>query len=131
MQLDESQRAAIEGLLDGNNRIVIMTGGPGTGKTTVLKTVLGQMKGRIKLCAPTGKAAKRVTEVTGRAASTIHSLIYARDVEGNDSGISADIVVVDESSMIDVRLLASLLRKMPEHARLILVGDAMQLPPVG
>lgn len=131
MQLDESQQAAVDGLLNPENRLVIMTGYPGSGKTTVLKTALGQMRGRIKLCAPTGKAAKRATEVTGREATTIHRLIFARDVEVDGAQIDADIVVVDESSMIDVRLLAALIRKMPERARLVLVGDAMQLPPVG
>lgn len=132
MQLDESQKQAVEGLLNPNNRVVVMTGGPGTGKTTTLRAALDALPGRVKLCSPTGKAAKRMVEVTGREASTIHRLIrWGGDDTAPQATIDADVVVVDEASMIDTLLLAALIRAMPAHARLILVGDALQLPPVG
>ena len=129
--LDESQQAAVEGLLDPDTKLCIMTGGPGTGKTTTLRTVLGQLPGRVRLCAPTGKAAKRMREATGRDASTIHKLIFAPGVDDADVYLPADVIVIDEASMVDTCLLAGLVRKLSPRCRLILVGDAMQLPPVG
>ncbi|MBR5023135.1 MAG: ATP-dependent RecD-like DNA helicase [Oscillospiraceae bacterium] len=130
------QEAATSGLL-------LITGGPGTGKTTVLNGILSlyeQMGLRTSLCAPTGRAAKRLTEVTGREASTIHRLLgagidphtgklfFAKD---ESDPLRADAVIVDEMSMVDVQLLGSLLQAVPQTARLILVGDPDQLPPVG
>ena len=130
------RRAATSGLL-------LVTGGPGTGKTTILNGILellGQMQLRCVLAAPTGRAAKRLTEVTGEDASTIHRLLEAGIdpetgkmcfVRDEDNPLKADVVIVDEMSMVDVQLLHSLLKAIPSNKRLILVGDPDQLPPVG
>lgn len=130
------RQAATSGLL-------MITGGPGTGKTTVLRGILnllGNMQLSYLVAAPTGRAAKRLSEVTGEDASTIHRLleagidpatgkmVFAKD---EDSPLKCDVVVVDEMSMVDVLLLSSLLRAIPKGKRLILVGDPDQLPPVG
>ena len=123
--------------------VLLITGGPGTGKTTILNGILellGQMQLKTLLAAPTGRAAKRLTEVTGEEASTIHRLLEASIdphtgkmffVRDEDNPLKADAVIVDEMSMVDVELLASLLRAIPAGKRLILVGDPDQLPPVG
>ena len=123
--------------------LLLITGGPGTGKTTILNgilSLLGQMQLKCLLAAPTGRAAKRLTEVTGEDASTIHRLlettidpntgkmIFVRD---EDNPLKADAVIVDEMSMVDIELLYALLQAVPKGKRLILVGDADQLPPVG
>ena len=122
---------------------LLLTGGPGTGKTTILRAVLSvyqQMGLRCVLAAPTGRAAKRLTEVTLEDASTIHRLLEASIdpasgemcfLRNESNPLKADAVIVDEMSMVDVQLLHSLLQAVPQRARLILVGDPDQLPPVG
>ena len=137
----EQQEQAIRA--GASSGVLLITGGPGTGKTTILKgllSLLGQMGLDYVMAAPTGRAAKRLTEVTGEEASTIHRLlectidpatgdmVFLRD-EANP--LKADVVIVDEMSMVDVLLLDSLLRAVPQGKRLIFVGDPDQLPPVG
>ena len=137
----ERQAYAVRAALESG--MLLLTGGPGTGKTTILRGVLSayqQMGLKCLLAAPTGRAAKRLAEVTGEDASTIHRLleagidqttgqmVFLRD---ENNPLKADAVIVDEMSMVDVLLLDSLLRAVPERTRLIFVGDPDQLPPVG
>jgi exodeoxyribonuclease V alpha subunit len=135
--LDESQQAAVR--LMTTESVAIVTGGPGTGKTTCLRhalDVLDAKRWTYALAAPTGKAAKRMHETTGRRAQTIHRLLAYRPGVGftinAHNPIDADIVIVDESSMIDIELGAALLEAInPGRTHLILIGDSDQLPPVG
>jgi exodeoxyribonuclease V alpha subunit len=133
--LDPEQREAVGAAL--RHKALILTGGPGTGKTTIIRFILGLAAGaeqQIALAAPTGKAAKRMAEATGHPASTIHRLLEAgRDgfARGAEHPIEADLVIIDESSMIDTLLMEALLEAIPPAARLVLVGDVDQLPSVG
>ena len=135
-ELAPSQRAALGMAL--TSRFLIVTGGPGVGKTTLVNAILKILRAkkvRCLLCAPTGRAAKRLSESTGLPAQTIHRLLEAKGQGGferNDRNpLECDLLVVDEGSMIDVPLMSYLLRALPEAAALILVGDVDQLPSVG
>ncbi|MBN2363175.1 ATP-dependent RecD-like DNA helicase [candidate division WOR-3 bacterium] len=116
--------------------VSVITGGPGTGKTTLIRKIAESFKGNIELCAPTGRAAKRLEEVTKIKARTIHRLLNYNPVTGmfkynSNSRIDDTFIIVDESSMIDIYLAASLLQAAGRNTRFIFVGDADQLPPVG
>lgn len=136
---DDMQKSALTACM--NERVFILTGGPGTGKTTTLKALIMLMKQRhmkIKLAAPTGRAAKRMSDLTGASAQTIHRLLEVDFAAGGNSfkrneenPLDCDAVIVDEMSMVDAMLFASLLRAMKSRTRLIMVGDTDQLPSVG
>ena len=135
------QRSTLELAL--KNQIVVITGGPGTGKTTSIRAILAmfeQLGLKTLLTAPTGRAAKRMTELTGQEASTVHRLLGARFDEDSDhvvftkdesDRLDCDAVILDECSMVDICLMDALLKALPPDARLVMVGDADQLPPVG
>ncbi|HOJ31941.1 MAG TPA: ATP-dependent RecD-like DNA helicase [Candidatus Hydrogenedentes bacterium] len=137
LQLSEEQRQAIRTAVAA--KTLVITGGPGTGKTTIIRSLLDifEQKGlSIALAAPTGRAAKRITAATGREAKTIHRLLEFSPQTGkftrNDTNpLRIDMLVVDECSMVDVLLMYSLLKAVPPCARLVLVGDVDQLPSVG
>src|SRR5690606_37563835 len=136
IELGESQREAVRRAL--RHRVLIITGGPGVGKTTLLNTVLTILRAKkVKclLCAPTGRAAKRLAESTGMEAVTIHRLLEVQPGRGftRDAArpLEADLLVVEETSMVDVPLMSALLRAHPPNASLLMVGDVDQLPPVG
>ncbi len=136
MQYDEVQLQAIRTAVD--SKVLVLTGGPGTGKTTTtlgIITAFREAGARILLAAPTGRAAKRLSEATGLEAKTIHRLLEMKPPEGfqknEDAPLEGDILIVDECSMIDIMLAYSLLRAVPDTMRLIFVGDTDQLPSVG
>lgn len=135
------QRQTLQYALE--NQIVVITGGPGTGKTTTIRAILALFEKlglKTLLAAPTGRAAKRMTELTGCEAATIHRLLGARFAEDEESVVfgknagdllECEAVILDECSMVDISLMSALLEAMPADARLVLVGDADQLPSVG
>jgi exodeoxyribonuclease V alpha subunit len=139
LNIELAQRQEETVLLAATSKVLIITGGPGTGKTTIITAILRifqQLKLRILLAAPTGRAAKRMNEATGWEAKTIHRLLEYSPHKGGfkkdeDDPLEADVVIIDETSMVDTLLMYHLLKTIPSHAHLILVGDADQLPSVG
>ena len=142
IELSQKQKEAIEEI--NKNNVLIITGGPGTGKTTIIKTIIDIYENRGKkviLAAPTGRAAKKMTEATGKEASTLHRLlcigkldddgIYQRHDEFQGEPIDADVIVVDELSMVDMFVMNYLLKCVYQGTKLVLVGDIDQLPSVG
>ena len=137
IKLAKSQKLAISKALE--SKLMVITGGPGTGKTTLVNSLLKTLAAKklnIKLCAPTGRAAKRLSESTGLEATTIHRLLeidpaYGSFKRNEESPLLCDYLVIDETSMVDVPLFYSLLKALPLHSALLLVGDVDQLPSVG
>ena len=137
IELAEKQKSAVSKAVD--EKFSIITGGPGTGKSTITKVILAiykKIQARIMLAAPTGKAAKRLTEITTHHAKTIHSLLeYDFRIAGfkrnKENPLECDLIIIDEASMIDSFLMYQLLRALPDSAKVILIGDTHQLPSVG
>ena len=141
INLSAKQKEAIQSI--NSNNVVIITGGPGTGKTTIIKNVIDIYKShgkKVVLCAPTGRAAKRMTEMTGEEAKTLHRLLEIGKIEKVNeftimnyevAPIDADVIIVDEASMVDIYLMNYLLNGIYQGTKLILVGDTDQLPSVG
>jgi exodeoxyribonuclease V alpha subunit len=137
LTLSESQRDALKLAL--LSKVVVITGGPGVGKTTLVNSILLTIRAKhmvVTLCAPTGRAAKRLTESTGIEAKTIHRLLEFDPKSfgfkrGRDNQLETDLVVIDESSMVDIALMNKLLAAIPDKASLMIVGDVDQLPSVG
>ena len=137
LALAERQREAVR--LAVASKTLVITGGPGVGKTTIVRAILAILSAKrvkVLLCAPTGRAAKRLTEVTGLEAKTIHRLLEVNPADGRfrrgpSNPLDCDLLVVDETSMVDVPLMHALVRAVPSRAALILVGDVDQLPSVG
>lgn len=141
INLSAKQKEAIQAI--NSNNVVIITGGPGTGKTTIIKNVIDIYKShgkKVVLCAPTGRAAKRMTEMAGEEAKTLHRLLEIGKIEKDNeftimnyevAPIDADVIIVDEASMVDIYLMNYLLNGIYQGTKLILVGDTDQLPSVG
>ena len=141
IELSEKQKEAVEAI--NENNVCIITGGPGTGKTTIIKTIieLYEKQGKkVVLCAPTGRAAKRMTETTGKEAKTLHRLLEIgkqdeenklETVDRELAPLDADIVIVDEMSMVDIFIMNYLVKALYQGTKLVLVGDVDQLPSVG
>lgn len=143
IQLAQKQKEAIKACL--HHGVLVLTGGPGTGKTTVIKGILSILKAqglKIRLAAPTGRAAKRLRETTGQKALTIHRLLEANNLAQDDNlqlgfskdiddQLDADVIILDEVSMVDIVLMHHFLNAVPDGCRIILVGDTDQLPAVG
>lgn len=136
IQYDEIQLEAIK--TAATSKVMVLTGGPGTGKTTTTLGIISayqEAKATILLAAPTGRAAKRMSEATGMEAKTIHRLLEYKPGEGyqknEEEPLEGDVLIVDECSMIDIVLMTSLMKALPSHMTLILVGDIDQLPSVG
>lgn len=141
IELSEKQKEAVEAI--NENNVCIITGGPGTGKTTIIKTVieLYEKQGKkVVLCAPTGRAAKRMTETTGKEAKTLHRLLEIgkqdeenklETVDRELAPLDADVVIADEMSMVDIFIMNYLVKALYQGTKLVLVGDVDQLPSVG
>jgi exodeoxyribonuclease V alpha subunit len=137
LTLAEGQKAAVEMALA--SKVLVITGGPGVGKTTIVNTILRILSAkhmRLLLCAPTGRAAKRMNEATGLEAKTIHRLLEIDPKGGGfrrgpENTLDCDLLVVDETSMVDVLLMHALVKAIPDKAALLMVGDVDQLPSVG
>ena len=142
IELSDKQKEAVKAINDNN--VVIITGGPGTGKTTIIKSIIDIYEGKGKkvvLCAPTGRAAKRMTETTGKEASTLHRLLEIGKIDDDSlyknvsnyegTPIDADLIIVDEMSMVDMFLMNYLIKCIYQCTKLILVGDEDQLASVG
>lgn len=143
IQLAQKQKEAIKACL--HHGVLVLTGGPGTGKTTVIKGILSILKAqglKIRLAAPTGRAAKRLSETTGQKALTIHRLLEANHLAQDDNlklgfskdiddQLDADVIILDEVSMVDIVLMHHFFNAVPDGCRIILVGDTDQLPAVG
>ncbi len=135
ISLSDEQAAAVQGIV--NEKFSILTGGPGCGKTTstlVLVKLLEAMKLKVLLAAPTGRAAQRMTDVIGRESKTIHRLLewqIGKFNKNEEAPLDVDFLIVDECSMLDINLTASLLKAVPEHSQVLFIGDADQLPSVG
>ena len=141
IELSEKQKEAVEAI--NENNVCIITGGPGTGKTTIIKAIIDLYEKhgkKVALCAPTGRAAKRMTETTGKEAKTLHRLLEIGKMEEENkiesvnyeiAPLDADVVIVDEMSMVDVFLMNYLMKALYQGTKLVLVGDIDQLPSVG
>jgi exodeoxyribonuclease V alpha subunit len=137
LQLSASQRAAVQGALE--HKIAVITGGPGVGKTTIVSAIVNIFRGKnrsVSLAAPTGRAAKRLSEATGHPATTLHRLLeydprLRRFSHDAMTPLLSDLVIVDETSMLDMLLAEALISAIPLSGRLLIVGDADQLPSVG